>query len=34
MLDFNCQTDLAGVHALVGDEGLGVELEAVWLAEL
>lgn len=25
--------ELASVHALVGDEGLGVELEAVWVAE-
>lgn len=25
--------ELAGVHALVGDEGLGVELEAVWVTE-
>jgi hypothetical protein len=25
------QTDLASVHALVGDEGLGVVLEPVWL---
>jgi hypothetical protein len=25
------QTDLSGVHALVGDEGLGVKLEPVWL---
>jgi hypothetical protein len=24
-------TDLASVHALVGDEGLGVVLEPVWL---
>jgi hypothetical protein len=24
---------LAGVHALVGDEGLGVELVSVWVAE-
>lgn len=24
-------TDLAGVHALVGDEGLGIVLEPVWL---
>jgi hypothetical protein len=26
-------TDLASVHALVGDEGLGVVLEPVWVAE-
>ena len=26
-------TDLAGVHSLVGDEGLGVMLELVWVAE-
>jgi hypothetical protein len=25
--------ELAGVHALVGDEGLGLELESVWVAE-
>lgn len=25
--------ELSGVHALVGDEGLGVKLEAVWVAE-
>jgi hypothetical protein len=25
--------ELAGVHALVGDEGLGVELELVWVTE-
>lgn len=25
--------ELAGVHALVGDEGLGVELVSVWVAE-
>lgn len=25
--------ELAGVHALVGNEGLGVELESVWVAE-
>ncbi len=25
--------ELAGVHALVRDEGLGVEFEAVWVAE-
>ena len=29
----SCVDELAGVHALVCDEGLGAELEVVWIAE-